>query len=142
MSDQSQQSRVTGNAQRLLVYLQRFAPRPDIARTDEVISRALEIPERTVIELADELLQAGHMIVASVTFPAGRWLLTEDAPDEYWLKARKYADGLTSRAIQIHARAKHAKSAMEVMEQRRRVRTNGQANLFGPGPSLDGWTHR
>ena len=138
---------LSGDAALLLSYLERFAPRPDLAKADRVIAAALGKGERSIIDLADELLQAGHVVVARTVFPMGRWLLLPNAGPDLWQQARDYVAGLDARAISIHARAKHARQALERMEASRPTDSRGQQRMFAqdasrPGVDPKAWAGR
>ena len=60
------QQPLSPNALLLLDYLRRWAPRPELARTDRVIANALHLPERVIVDLADELLRAGFTTDSSI----------------------------------------------------------------------------
>lgn len=117
----------------LLDYLRRLAHRPDRSRTDAAIAADLDLPERSIVDLADELLRAGHLVVARVSAPAGRWLLIpERAGEPEWTEARGYVASLHDRGVKILARQQHAASALRRSEERRTapVPPGGQARLF------------
>lgn len=128
----SPESPPSPNALLLLDYLRRWAPRPELARPDRVIAKALNLPERLIVDLADELLRAGHLVVASCVHPMGRWLLRPEAPEEHWQRARDYVASLKERGVKILARQTHAASALRRTEAARLSPppVGGQARLF------------
>lgn len=119
----------------LLAYLRSSAHRPDLAKTDAVIAAALELPERSIVDLADELLQAGHLVVARVVAPFGRWLLIPERADPAaWDEARAHVASLHDRGVKVLARQQHAASALRRSEARRPdpLPPGGQGQLFAP----------
>lgn len=119
------------DAMRLRDLLRRFAFSPATARTDRSIASDLSIPERVVVEVADELLQAGWLVVARCKSPPGRWILLDDDTDPAHIQeARDYAKQLDDRAIGIHVRAKHARDALAAREARRGTQFARQGRLF------------
>jgi len=124
------QSELTIDAQRLLNYLRNCAASRAQARTDRQIAAALELPERVIVRLADELLTHGVAVIATCAHPMGRWLLTGGASDEDWAEARKYVEVLAGRAKRIFTRRQHAEAALRRTEARRRVESTGQRRLF------------
>src|SRR5688572_26166328 len=90
-------------AQRLLNYMRDWAHCRELARTDEQLAHAAQSPVRNVIDLRDELLQHGHIVIAEVTRPMGSWLCD---PREDLAPARRYADTLHSRGVAALTRRK------------------------------------
>jgi hypothetical protein len=128
----AQSSELSADARRLLEHLRRWATEPDRAQTDRELAAVLNLPQRDLVDLADELLRHGHMVIARTGAPPGRWILLDGDPDQaHWFQAREYAAGLDARAKGIHARAKHAREALATLEARRQVEpTTGQGRLF------------
>ena len=117
----------------LLDYLRRFATRPERARSHATIADALNLGIRSIVDLADELLRAGHVVVARVTSPFGCWLLDPaKATVAEWEEARAYRGSLNDRGVKILARRQHVDSALRRAEAERPapVPAGGQARLF------------
>lgn len=114
-------------ASRLLEYLKRWAGARERAKTDAAIAAALGIPVREIVDLADELLAAGHLVVAEVTAPHGRWLL---APTADLAPARHYANSLGRRGVSILLRRKHLRRAIARADAARLIDSTGQRRLF------------
>jgi len=114
-------------ARRLLDYLQLYCCGPAQAKPDRLIADVLDCPERQIIDLAGELLEAGYMVLASCQSPCGRYLLDERGDLE---PGHEYVRSLRSRALWILRRYKRAKNAVAAAEARRLVETTGQRRLF------------
>lgn len=128
----------------LLAYLRSAAPRPDLAKTDATIASALECPERSIVDLADDLMVAGHLVVARVVAPFGRWLLIPSRADQAaWDEARAYVASLHDRGVKVLARQQHAASALRRAESEHPapVPAGGQGQLFAPA-SASTWAMR
>lgn len=124
---QGSDTTLSQNAQRLLQWLQAYAARRDRATTDAQLAAAIGVPHRDVIDLRDELLQAGHIIVAETEKPAGSWLCVQPADLP---RAKRYADSLDQRARSIFVRRQHLQAAIAAAEARQAIETNGQRRLF------------
>jgi len=96
-------------ADRLYGYLMERAPSRDLARRDAVIAAALDLDVRHIIDLADELLAVGFLVLAETAPPAGRWLLM---PGDDLAPAHRYARSLRSRALAIMLRARRVRTAI------------------------------
>ena len=102
-------------ATRLLTSLRaRAAP-----QTDAALAVATGLPERDVIDVADELLIAGYLVCATSASPSGRWLGTIE-------HARQYDRVLRMRALKILVRRRHLRQAI--------ARARGQLALAFPAP--------
>lgn len=125
----SEKASLSSDAQRLLHYLQTYAHKRGLAKTDRHIAGALRLPIRSIIDLADELLTGGHIVLAEVTPPHGRWICgcrNAGEVQEAW----RYADSLRDRGISILARRKRLVQAIRATEALRKVETTGQGRLF------------
>ena len=110
--------------------------RNDKALTDARLAEICHVPERTVIDLAGELLDHGYLVVARVTPPYGRYLVL---PGDDLSAARNYAEQLVGRVKGAAARARKVRACIRRYEQQMfPADDRGQGNLFsggGPVPS-------
>lgn len=129
MTTLSQQVELSPDAARLLAYLQAYADQRGLARTDRYLAALLRVPIRQVIDLADELIRAGHVVQAEVQPPHGRWLNRCQTADMV-REAQRYAASLHDRGVSILTRRKHLVEAIAAAEARRQTETTGQHRLF------------
>jgi hypothetical protein len=93
---------------------------------DRELARSARLPQRDIIDLADELLAAGHIVIARCAPPMGRWLLP---PGADLAPAREYLAQLHGRGLKVLARERRLRRAIELAEQRRDPETSGQLKL-------------
>lgn len=124
------QTELSIDASRLLNYLRNYCTDPSRSKTHRSIAEALSIPDRSVIDLADELLQAGHVVIARVRPPMGIWLLDPSSPTDHGREAYEYHTALRRRAGSIYVRARHVRLALARLEAQRHRETSGQLTLF------------
>jgi len=122
-----QETTLSAPAAELLAFLQRHAYKREFALTDRHIAGEMGIPVREVIDLADELIRAGHLVIAETSPPHGRWLCV---PMGDLAAARAYANSLGRRAIKVFRRRKHLRAAIAAAELSRPVGSTGQHRLF------------
>jgi len=107
---QEKQTELSTHAVALLEVLRRAAFLRGLAITDKVLASRIGVPARELIDLADELIQAGHVVVAEVSDPKGRWLCTRA---EDLTAARRYANSLGRRGVRVLRRRKVVRWAIE-----------------------------
>ncbi len=116
-------------AQRLRYELELIRARLGVGRmtTDRELARLVGVNVREVVDLAGELLTAGHLVIAScdVRNP-GRCLLF---PQDDLRLLQVYIDSLSTRAKKILNRRKHLRKARATAERKRQVGTDGQLSL-------------
>ncbi len=123
---------VSAEAMRVLAVLHRLkATRADEAVCDAVLAREARVPQRNVIELAEELAAIDIAVVASCGTTRsggvgkGRFITTDPR------LIREYANGLHSRAVAIHGRAKvYSDLAARLDAKRMPVDSTGQGRMF------------
>jgi len=116
-------------AQRLLDALRTARDRhgPGQPLTDARLAQAVGVPVRRVIDLAYELIAAGHLVVASCDRIApGRFLLL---PGDDLRPAWQYLRVLESRGRKVFTRLQHFRTALEAAERTTAVDTRGQLSL-------------
>jgi hypothetical protein len=110
---------LSANALALLTLLKAHgATAPARALTDRQLAPLLDLPERDIIDLAGELLDAGHPVAAVCTGRPGRFIAERHDLREYVLSLRR-------RALKVLRRYSAAKRALQRIE-------SGQLPLF-PG---------
>ncbi len=88
-------------------------------QTDRHLAGQAGLSVRQIVDVADELLQAGYLVVATTSPPFGRWLGTI-------ADARTYERVLRSRALKILIRRRHLRQAI--------ARQAGQLDMFTAAP--------
>ena len=126
-TNNEQQTALSTDAQRLLHVLQVCCHARHLAKPDRELAVRLELPERSMVDLADELLAAGHLVIAETIAPMGRWIL-DTAQD--LAPAKSYDRVLGSRAVKIFRRRRNLRRAIYRVESARAVESTGQRRLF------------
>lgn len=130
-------------AMRLLRLLKRHATERRHAITDATIAGMIDVDARKVVDLAGELLDAGHLVVAETTSPPGRWLVSRVEDLHY---ARHYGAVLGHRAVANWRRSRTVRRLIDQMAAAQRADTtgDGQRWLFPAdepaGERKDDWT--
>jgi len=120
-------ARTSDNAGALLAYLRARANRREDAKTDKVIARALRCHVREVIDLADDLIRAGHLVIAETRKPCGRWILEHVTADV--AAAQRYDAALKQRAARIFARRRNVRRLVATAIAAAAVEPNGQTRI-------------
>jgi len=123
------------NALRLLRTLhQEGAYGPAWAVTDARLAELTDLPVRTIIDLARELLEAKILIIALCHGKKGRFLVRPgDDSKAVQVCVKDYLKTLHSRAIGNHDRYRLVKDAWDCYELARRQGYDGQLTLDLPG---------
>ena len=123
----------------LAVLVGRRATSAAAAITDKLLAEyvatdEMRISERTIIDLAGELTEAGFCCCAQTVPPYGRWIVLPDGDLE---PARKYQADLNDRARKIHKRAGDLRRSIELYEQHARpAESTGQLQFLIPAPDV------
>ena len=95
--------------------------------TDEMLAAKLRISRRVIIDLALELISAGHLVVASCDSESpGRFLLL---PGDDLTPAKHYLQTLETRGIKILHRRKQFAAALANAERQTSPDSQGQLSL-------------
>jgi len=107
--------------------MQRGRAGAGVPLTDEQLARLLAMPKRVVIDLARELIGAGHLVVASCDAKApGRFLLK---PGDDLAPARLYLQSLKARGVKVLHRRRQFRRALSAAERQTSPDSQGQLSL-------------